>query len=229
LTTFAYHVTTSIGPGANASILATRLGNLAADQGRFEDARTWHQTALSRATELGFPGPAAQAISGMAVAAGMQGDIQEAERLHRDALAAYESVGSVEGAAFSDACLGFLATRRGEGAAALGLHQRSLANAAQGNERRAMALAVEGSAGAHAACGDAANAALLLGVATELRSEQIVSPPWLLAERTRVETAIRSQLGDARYADQHRSGRLHADTILAELVAGAQLTSGRRR
>ncbi len=229
LTTFAYQVTTSIGPGANASILATRLGNLAANQGAFEDARMWHRTALSRATELGFPGPAAQAISGMAVAAGMQGDIHQAERLHHEALAAYESVGSVEGAAFTDACLGFLATRCGDGASALELHHRSLANAAQGNERRAMALAVEGSAGAHAACGDAMNAALLLGVATELRGERTVSPPWLLAERTRVETAIRSQLGDARYADQHRSGRLRADTIVAELVAGVQLMLGRHR
>ena len=160
-------------------------------------------------------------MSGMAVAAGMRGDLDEAERLHREALAAYESVGSVEGAAFTEACLGFLATRRGDGAAALELHHRSLANAAQGNERRAMALAIEGFAGAHAACGDAVNAALLFGVAAKLRGEQIVSPPWLLAERTRVETAIRSQLGDARYDDQYRSGRLQAETILAELVAGA--------
>jgi tetratricopeptide (TPR) repeat protein len=227
LTTFAYQVTTSIGPGANASILATRLGNLAAYQDAFEDARTWHQTALSRATELGFPGAAAQAISGMAVTAGMQGDIHQAERLHREALAAYESVGSVEGAAFIEACLGFLATRRGDGATALELHRRSLANAAQGNERRAMALAVEGSAGASAACGDAINAARLLGAAAELRGARIVSPPWLLAERARVEAASRTQLGDARYADQHRSGRLQAETILAELIAGAQPTVGR--
>ena len=163
MTTFAYQVTTSIGPGANASILATRLGNLAANQGDFEDARMWHQTALSRARELGFPGPAAQAISGMAVAAGMQGDLHQAERLHREALAAYESVGSVEGVAFTEACLGFLATRRGDGAAALELHHRSLANAAQGNERRAMALAVEGSAGAHAACGDAVEGSAVVG------------------------------------------------------------------
>ncbi|MET0910963.1 MAG: tetratricopeptide repeat protein, partial [Ilumatobacteraceae bacterium] len=228
LTTFAYQVTTSTGPGANASILATRLGNLAAHQGGFDDARKWHDTALARATELGFPGPAAQAISGMAVAAGMQGDLHEAERLHNQALAAYESVGSVEGTAFTECCLGFLATRRGDGPAALELHHRGLAQAAQGNERRAMALAVEGSAGAHAACGDAGTAALLLGVAAELHGERIVSPPWLLAERARVETASRSQLGDARYADQHRAGRLHAETILAELVSSATVTSGRR-
>ena len=70
------------------------------------------------------------------------------------------------------------------------------------------------------------NAALLLGVAAELRGERIVSPPWLLAERSRVETASRSQLGDARYADDHGSGRQQAETIVAGLVADAQLVAG---
>ena len=103
----------STGPGANASILATRLGNLAALQGRFDDAASWHATALARARELAFPGPAAQALSGMGVAAAQQGRLDDAADRHRDALAAYEAVGSVEGAAFTYACLGFLATRQG--------------------------------------------------------------------------------------------------------------------
>ena len=116
LTTFAYEVTTSIGPGANASILATRLGNLAANQGAFDDASDVAPDGAVSGPGAGVPGPAAQAISGMAVAAGMQGDLDQAERLHREALAAYEAVGSVEGAAFTEACLGFLATRRGDAA-----------------------------------------------------------------------------------------------------------------
>jgi tetratricopeptide (TPR) repeat protein len=227
LTTFAYQATTSTGPGANASILATRLGNLAANQQHVEVARTWHQTALSRARELGFPGPAAQALSGMAVAAWMQGRLDQAERLHREALAAYDAVGSVEGAAFTEACLGFLATDRGDAPAALALHRRSLAKAALGRDRRAIALAIEGSAGAHALTGNAVNAARMLGAAAELRGDRIVSPPWLRAERSRVETATRSQLGDDRYADGYRSGREHADTMAAELVADAQLVAGR--
>ena len=226
LTTFAYEGTMSTGPGANASILATRLGNLAANRGDFDDAGRWHATALSRARELGFPGPAAQALSGMAVAAGMRGRLDEAERLHREALAAYEAVGSVEGVAFTHACLGFLATKRGDVEGALELHRRSLAEAALGSERRAMALAVEGLAGAHAASGDDADAARLLGVAAELRGERIVSPPWLQAERTRVEAATRAVLGDGRYVAIHASGRQQADTILARLVADAQLVVG---
>jgi predicted ATPase/DNA-binding SARP family transcriptional activator len=226
LTTFAYEATTNTGPGANASILATRLGNLAANQGAFEDARTWHHTALSRARELGFPGPAAQALSGMAVAAGMQGGLDQAERLHREALAAYEAVGSVEGAAFTETCLGLLATQRGDAQAALELHRRSLAKAALGGDRRAIVLAIEGSAGAHALAGNAVEAARMLGVAAELLGDSIAPPPWFLAERSRVETAIRSQLGDTRYADAYRSGREQADTIAPELITDAQHEPG---
>jgi hypothetical protein len=153
----------------------------------------------------------------------MRGRVDEAERLHREALAAYEAVGSVEGVAFTHACLGFLATQRGDVGEALELHRRSLTEAALGSERRAMTLAVEGLAGAHAASGDGADAARLLGVAAELRGERIVSPPWLQAERTRVEAATRAVLGDSRYNAIHTGGRQQAETILARLVADAQL------
>ena len=105
------------------------------------------------------------------------------------------------------------------------LHRRSLAKAALGSERRAMALAVDGLAGAHALGGPTADAARLLGVAAELRGEGIVMPPWLLAERTRVEAASRSVLGDGRYDAIHASGRRQADAIVARLVAG-QLVAG---
>ncbi len=221
-TRFAYEGTISSGPGVNASILATRLGNLAARQGRFEDAASWHATALSRARQFAFPGPAAQALSGMAVAAGLQGQPDEAEALHREALSAYEAVGSVEGAAFTYACLGFLATNRGDGDMAIEWHRRSLAKATLGSERRAMALAVIGLAGAYALVADGANAALLLGVAEELRGIGPVLAPWVLDELARVEALTRSILGDSAYEDAQRTGRLEADAILGRLVADGQ-------
>ncbi len=98
--------------------------------------------------------------------------------------------------------------------------------AALGSDRRAMALAVEGLAGAQAASGDGADAARLLGVAAELRGERIVSPPWLQAERARVEAASRAVIGDERYLAVHTSGRRLAETILTRLVADAQLVVG---
>jgi predicted ATPase/DNA-binding SARP family transcriptional activator len=218
-TRFAYEGTMSTGPGANASILATRLGNLAALQNRFDDAASWHATALSRARQYAFPGPAAQALSGMGVAAGLKGDMDEAETLHREALAAYDAVGSIEGAAFTCACLGFLAANRGDAPAAIEWHQRSLAIAMLGSERRAMALAVVGLAGAHALEGDGQNTAQLLGVASELRGVGPTIAPWALAEQARIEASARSLLGDAAYDAAYASGRLNTDTNLAHLTA----------
>jgi len=218
-TTLAYDATISAGPGANASILATRLGNLAALQGRFDDAAAWHATGLSRARELVFPGPAAQALSGMAVAAVQQGRVDDGETLHREALDAYEGVGSVEGVAFTYACLGMLATSRGDAHAAADLHGRSLMNAARGHERRAMALAVEGLAGVRAMVGDGADAAVLLGVAAELRGGAIVVAPWLQAERDRVVGVSKALVGESAYDAAYRSGGEQAETVVARLVS----------
>ena len=105
----------SIGPGANASILATRLGNLAANQGSFDDARHVARRRRCLGPGAGLPGARRRRRSaGWRWPPACRADLDQAERLHREALAAYESVGSVEGAAFTDACLGFLATDRGD-------------------------------------------------------------------------------------------------------------------
>jgi predicted ATPase/DNA-binding SARP family transcriptional activator len=224
LTTFAYEGTMSTGLGANSSILPTRLGNLAALQGRFADAATWHSIALSRAHELIFPGPAAQALSGMAVAAHLQGNREHAESLHRDALAAYERVGSVEGAAFSFACLGLLAIDSGDTPTAAALCRRSLIKAHIGSERRAIALAVELLAASQALAGDGESAALMLGASAVLRGVGIVSPPWLHSAREQAEATARGIIGDSNYDVAEQSGRQKADTLVADLVAEGEAT-----
>ena len=198
LTTFAYEGTMSTGPGANASILATRLGNLAANQGALRRRRqrgtrrrcrgpgSWAFRARPRRRSAGWRWPPA------CRAASTRPSGSTARRWPPT-----RRSGSVEGVAFTHACLGFLATKRGDAEEALELHRRSLAKAALGSERRAMALAVEGLAGAHAGVRGRRRRGAVAGVAAELRGERIVSPPWLLAERTRVEAATRSLLGDA--------------------------------
>ena len=162
----------------------------------------------------------------MGVAAAQQGRLDEAADRHRDALAAYEAVGSVEGAAFTYACLGFLATRKGDTEPAMELCRSSLAKAALGHERRATALAVEGLAAAHALAGDAQAAACLLGVASQLRGVGETTVPWMSSELTRVETSCRSLLGDATYDAAHASGRQQADTIVTRLLSGEQPLAG---
>ena len=98
----------------NASMLATRLGNLAALQGQFEEAAMWHERGLSRARDNELPGAIAQAFSGMGEAARRAGDLAAANSYHREALARFEASGSVEGAVFSLACLGLIATSDGD-------------------------------------------------------------------------------------------------------------------
>ena len=75
--------------------------------------------------------------------------------------------------------------------------------------------------------GDGGDAARLLGVAAELRGERIVSPPWLQAE-AHPSGDVRPGPFSATAATSRstRSGREQADTILARLVADAQLVVG---
>jgi tetratricopeptide (TPR) repeat protein len=168
--TSAYDTVMAFGARTfNASTLATRLGGLAALEGRFDEAEEWHEIALTRAREGAYTGALAQAFSGRAHTAFRRGKLDEAEAGHREALAAYESSGSVEGVAASLASLGFIATARGDQPAAVDLHLRSLREAARGKDRRAIALALEGLAGATAGLGDAGRAAVLLGAAEEVR------------------------------------------------------------
>ena len=113
--TSAYEAVMLVGPRTfNASMLAARLGNLSALQGRFDEAREWHDTALVRGSRGCLRGAEAQTLSGMAHAAYREGHLGEAESRHREALAVYERSGSVEGTAASLAALGFIATARGD-------------------------------------------------------------------------------------------------------------------
>ena len=105
--TLAYEATLVYGGRAfNTSTSATRVGNLAALQHRFDDAATWHADALSP-REGAYPGALAQALGGIAHAAYLQGRLDDAEEGHREALAVYEAAESVEGVASTLAALRF--------------------------------------------------------------------------------------------------------------------------
>jgi hypothetical protein len=159
----------------------------------------------------------------MAVAAELQGRLGDAEALHREALAAYEAVGSVEGAAFTLVCLGALAAEAGDRAAAAALHHESLARAVEGSDRRAIGFAVLGLAGVQAIHGDGCSAALLVGAASQIRGE--VDPPGapFCRERERVEARSRSLVGNEPFDTARESGRRQADTVLARLMSGEPL------
>ena len=219
--TSAYDAIMGFGARAfNASTLATRLGNLAALQARFDDAAEWHAKALDRAHEGAYAGAIAQALSGMAHAAARQEHLDEAELRHREALAVYEASGSVEGVASSLAALGFIATARGDHRAGRELHTRSLREASRGNDRRATAHAVEGIAGAAARAGDGRNAALLLGAAAEIRRAgggPLPAAP--TSETQRTEEQARALIGEDDVATARAEGAVRADEIVERLLA----------
>jgi tetratricopeptide (TPR) repeat protein len=217
---FAYDAFMEFGSQAfNASTLATRLGNLAAAQDRFEEATTWHKTALERARERTYPGAIAQALSGIGVAAFRKGDLDEAAFRHAEALEVFTSSGSVEGVSFTLTQLGLVARARGDATTAIDLGLRSLERATSSNDRRAVALAVEGLAGAHAVREDFRRAAVLLGAARELRDKS--GWPRSTAESRDVEDTeeqLLRALGAPDFRSAFEAGAQDHETILAELV-----------
>jgi hypothetical protein len=202
-------------------MLATRLGSLAALQGQFEEAATWHERGLSRARDNEFPGAIAQAFSGMGETARLAGDLAAANSYHREALARFEATGSVEGAVFSLACLGLIATTDGEPTTAIELLTASLVRAAASSDRRGVAMAVEGLADAHACLGETLIAARILGAADALRDEIGGAPPILQRGCVdRAESVARSNLEGVVYEAEHARGRTEAHTVVAGLVSG---------
>ena len=221
----AYNALTATGTNSfNASMLATRLGNLAALQGRFEEAAEWHEKGLSRARDNEFPGAVAQAFSGMGEAARLAGGLAAANSYHREALARFEATGSVEGAVFSLACLGLIATTAGEPTAAIELLTASLVRASESSDRRGVAMAVEGLADAHACLGEALIAARILGAADALRDDIGGAPPILQRGCVdRAERVARAALDRAVYEAEHARGRVEVHRVVARLRSGQSL------
>jgi hypothetical protein len=202
-------------------MLATRLGNLAALQGRFDEAASWHETGLRRARENEFPGAIAQAYSGMGEAARLAGNLAAAKSYHGEALARFESTGSIEGAVRSLTCLGLIATTEGDPAGAIDVLTSALTRAVDSGDRRGVAMAIEGLADARACLGEAALAARILGAADALRDETGGAPPVLQRGCVdRAEHAARSWLGDAAFKAEHARGRVDPHMVLARLLSG---------
>jgi hypothetical protein len=112
--------------------------------------------------------------------------------------------------------LGFIAEHRGDAAEARKLHLDGFALAREGGDPRAIALALEGLAGAHALAGDPVHAARLLGAASAARDS--VGRPLPEAERgdvDRITTTVRTALGEETFAAEFtRGGALGLDEVV---------------
>ncbi|WP_055495196.1 BTAD domain-containing putative transcriptional regulator [Streptomyces sp. TP-A0356] len=221
-----------LGLAAEESARLSGLGRLALLARDFDRARDLHEQARRSATEQGYKYGEIHAEMGLALGARRSGDLDAAEAHLRHLRDGYADVSSQAGDHLLLAEFGFVAELRGDAKGAAAHHLRGLDVARALGEPRALALSLEGLAGAAALHGTepaAGCAALLLGAADGARRS--VGAPLPPAERTdvdRITHAARSTLGDADFAQAFDHGtRLPAEEALRRAATAlGQLTQG---
>ncbi|WP_347232691.1 AfsR/SARP family transcriptional regulator [Streptomyces exfoliatus] len=153
----------SFGLTTEVPDLLAGLGRTALLRGDLDACRSYHAAARDRAAEVGFRAGEINAVLGLGLGARREGLFEEAERHMREVLDWHRSVGLDSANALILAELGFSALARGDLAGALKLQEEGYGTALTSGDPRAVALALEGLASAHAPAGRARGAALLLG------------------------------------------------------------------
>ncbi|MFD4572829.1 BTAD domain-containing putative transcriptional regulator [Streptomyces sp. NPDC058417] len=217
-----------LGLEAEVSARLSGLGRLALLAHDFDRARELHEQARAGAAAQGYTYGEIHAEMGLALGARRAGDLAAAEaHLHR-IRDGWADVSSQAGDHLLHAELGFLAELRGDADTCRDQHLRGLAVAQSLDEPRALALSLEGLAGASllrpapvpastgtptsadrpAVCA-AACAALLLGAADAARrSVDAPLPPAERGDVDRVESAARRALGDRAFEEAFARGAL---------------------
>ncbi|MER7701455.1 BTAD domain-containing putative transcriptional regulator [Kitasatospora sp. NPDC097605] len=197
-----------LGLAVEASACLAGLGRLALLAGDWARARALHERARSAAAGQGHLFGEVFAVMGLALGARRSGDLDAAEHHLRAMRDDYPS--STAGKHLIEVELGFVAELRGRPAEAAAHQARAVAYAEELGEPRALALSLEGSAGAAAATADApgsARAALLLGAADATRrAAGAPLPPGERADVDRITAVARTALGAAGFADAYRRG-----------------------
>jgi tetratricopeptide (TPR) repeat protein len=177
------------------------LGRIALLTGHYEKADELHARSVELAEEQGNMPWQVFARTGLAISARRRGRLDDAEKRLTDLLPALEQMRASNGLAFAYAELGFLAELRGDAEHALACHRDGLAAADVTPDRRAVALALEGLAGAHLVAAQAELAARLLGAAAQIRES--VRAPLPSGERQdvdRITAGAKDVLGGDRFA-----------------------------
>ncbi|MFI1223814.1 MULTISPECIES: AfsR/SARP family transcriptional regulator [unclassified Streptomyces] len=198
-----------------------RLALLARDWGR---ARDLHERARRIAVEQGYTYGEIHSGMGLALGARRSGDLDAAEAHLLRIRDGFAAVSSRAGDHLLCAELGFIAELRGEADQAAAHHLRGLAVARVLAEPRALALSLEGLAGAVALTGRgpaAACAARLLGAAAAARRRAGAPlPPAERADVDRVTVAARAALGVRAFTEAFdRGGRGSAEAAVREARA----------
>ncbi|MBB1157477.1 MULTISPECIES: BTAD domain-containing putative transcriptional regulator [Amycolatopsis] len=196
-----------LGLWPEASYQLSWLGRVSLLRKDYAAARELHDRAREVAAEHGFTPGEMYALTGLALGARREGDLDLAERHLRTLLEWNKQVDFEPGNTLILAELGFAAELRGDPDTALRRQQEGYEIAHRTGDPRAIALALEGLAGAHALAGAPREAARLLGAAAAARAG--VGAPLPAAERGDVDriTARASEvLGAAEFAAEFHAG-----------------------
>ncbi|MET4922263.1 NB-ARC domain-containing protein, partial [Streptomyces sp. PSRA5] len=200
------------------------LGRLHLLTGDHAQARACHGRALKLAREQNFRSGEVDAELGLGLGARQEGDHDLAEHHMRGLLAWFREVDYGPGITLALAELGFVAELRGDAEAARTLHLEGFDIARELGDPRAVALAVEGLAGARAAAGRYGDSARLLGMAAAARdSVRAPLPPAERGDVDRVSAVAREALGTAGAAgfDAEFDRGALLDTVGARALATA--------
>ncbi|MFE3452333.1 BTAD domain-containing putative transcriptional regulator [Nonomuraea sp. NPDC059194] len=185
------------------------LGRIALLKGDYARADDLHERAARLAVAHAHPYAQQFAEIGLALSARRQGRLDTAEKHLRAWLDWITKMEGESGAALLLAELGFIAELRGDAERAMSLHRESHTHASATSDPRAIALALEGMAGAASLAGEHRRAARLLGAAAAARES--VGRPLPAAERGDIERIT------ARSVDA-----LDEERFMAEFEAGAK-------
>jgi tetratricopeptide (TPR) repeat protein len=180
----AIELNEELGLTGYMGVLLARLGIVRTSAGDVDGARAANLRALELGRRLMDPPVLGMALGSMARLSLRLGALDEAEQAASEALEIYRSgaqgasggrrnlaLDVQAGTAMAYAVLGFVAQHNGDGAEADRLHRAGLGQAMLTRNPRAMAVAIEGLAGAAALLGEGVRAAHLLGHAARMRAE----------------------------------------------------------
>ncbi|MFF7257015.1 AfsR/SARP family transcriptional regulator [Streptomyces microflavus] len=199
-----------LGLEAEVSARLSGLGRLALLARDWDRARDLHEQARRIAAEQGYKYGEIHSGMGLALGARRSGDLDRAEAYLLHIRDGYAEVSSQAGDHLLLAELGFVAELRGDARGAACHHLAGLEIARALAEPRALALSLEGLAGAAALPGRATaatGAAVLLGAAAAARRRAGAPlPPAERADVDRITVAARAALGADAFSEAYASG-----------------------
>ncbi len=211
-----------LGLWAEVSYQLSWMGRVALLERRFADAEDLHRRAVDTAVAHGFAPARIYALTGLALGERRTGRLDEAERHLQEVLDWHVRSGGDIATTLIHAELGFVAELRGDAGGALRHQLTGLDIARRGGDPRALALALEGLAGAVALTGAHRHAARLLGAAAAARDS--VGAPLPPAERgdvDRITAAATATLGEAGFAEEFAGGAVtDPDELVGDAVPG---------